>query len=141
MLTPMKEEVFLKQMRLLNRHLASSKKDLAALLREGQPRVTLKDGSAHHFNAEELKLIANVLPEKLHKSLKLPVFIELSSSKYGPGTARVSGRAECALVSSILKKELGEEEMEMFIYRPEVRELRKRLKTTTQYMFTTSLDF
>jgi len=136
----MTEDIFLKEMRLLNRHLASSKKDLPTLLGEERPSVELKDGSLHHFDPEELKMIAETLPEELHKRLRLPIFIELSSGKYGAGTARVAGRPECLLISSILGKELGEGEVEMFIYRPELREVRRRLRTTTQYMFTVALE-
>jgi uncharacterized protein (UPF0216 family) len=133
----MREEVFSKQMRLLNRHLASSRKDLSTLLETEEPHVILKDGSMHYFDMEELKRIAEILPVELHKSLKLPFFIELSSSKYGPGTARVTGKAECILVSKILGKEcIGDE---MFIYRPELRNVRNKLKTSTQHLFTTHL--
>jgi uncharacterized protein (UPF0216 family) len=134
----MKEDIFLKQMQILNRHLASSKKNLTGLLHEENPSVILKDGSAHHFNPEELKMIAQILPEEMHKLLRLPIFIELSSGKYGQGCARVAGRAECALVYSLLGKD--ESDDEMFIYRPELRKARRELKTTTQYMFTVAID-
>jgi uncharacterized protein (UPF0216 family) len=132
----MNEEIFLKQMGLLNRHLAVSKKDLKSLLLEDEPKITLKDGSTHFFNKDELRRVADLVSEDFHKSLRLPIFIELSTGKYGPGTAKVSGRVECLLISGVLGKDV--EEDEMFLYRPELREVRKRLKTTTQHMFTIS---
>ncbi len=134
----MKEDIFFKQMRLLNRHLASSKTDLYSLLKEEEPSVSLKDGSRHYFDRLELEMIADLLPEGLHQSLRLPIFIELSSSKYGPGMARISGKTECLLVSKLLGKECTGDEL--FITRPELRKVRRKLKTSTQYMFTTSLE-
>jgi uncharacterized protein (UPF0216 family) len=133
----MSEDVFLKQMGVLNRHLASSKMDLSKLLESEEPSVVLKDGSIHSFDVEELRRIAEILPVELYKVLKLPIFIELSSSKYGPGTARVSGRTECIIISKILGKECTGDEM--FIYRPDLRKIRNKLKTSTQHLFTTHL--
>ncbi len=133
----MKDAVFLKQMRLLNKHLASSKKDLSSLLKDDEPSVTLKDGSVHYFDKKELEKIAEIIPGSMHKTLRLPIFIELSSSKYGTGAARISGRSECLLISSLLGKETSGDEM--FIYRPDLRVVRRKLRTATQHMFTTSV--
>ena len=47
--------------------------------------------------------------------------------------ARISGNLETQIVSSILGKD--NESDEIFIYRPEIQILRKKLPTTTQYMF------
>lgn len=58
----------------------------------------------------------------------------MSSGKYGSGTFRVSGEVECMVVRKVLSK--GGNGAELFIYRPEIRELRRVLPTTTQYMFT-----
>ena len=76
----MKDAVFLKQMRILNKHLASSKKVLSSLLKDDEPSVTLKDGSVHYFDKKELEKIAEIIPRNMHKTLRLPIFIELSSS-------------------------------------------------------------
>jgi hypothetical protein len=127
-----------KQVRAMNRHLAKNRVDLESLLEEEKPKVTLKDGSEHVFKKEELEKLASLLPKSMHRRLRLPIYMELSSGKYGSGTARVSGKLECEVVRKVLDK--GDDGDELFIYRPEVRKLRKELSTTTQYMFTLALD-
>ena len=123
-----------KQLQNMNRHLAKSRVDLERLLKEEKPKVILRDGSKHILKKEELKKLASLLPESMHKRVRLPVYIELSSGKYGSGTARVSGEVECEVVRKVLGKDDNGDEL--FIYRPDMKKLRKELPTTTQYMFT-----
>lgn len=130
--------LFARQMELLNRHLAVSKRDLESLLREERPRLALRDGSTHLIKKQELEYLRELAPEELRSQLLLPIYIELAAERYGEGTARIVGKAECFIVARILGKEaLGDE---FFIYKPEVRVLRKALPTTTQYMFTLALE-
>lgn len=129
--------VFAKQLQLLNRHLPKSRRSLAALLEEPIPCIPLKDGSEHCFKKEELKKLSKLIPRGKWGRLLLPILIELGSSLYGRGTARISGRLECSIAAEVLEKDFEGEEI--FIYRPELRKLRKKLPTTTQYMFTVSL--
>lgn len=130
-------KILSKQLQLLNRHLPKSKRSLAALLGETSPRIKLRDGSEHFLKKAELRKISEILPKEKWSRLALPIFIELSSDKYGRGTARISGKLECTVAARILGKDLKGDEL--FIYRPELRVLRKELPTTTQYMFTLSL--
>lgn len=123
-----------KQLQNMNRHLAKSRVDLESLLKEEKPKVILRDGSKHILKKEELKKLASLLPESMHRRVRLPVYIELSSGKYGSGTARVSGEVECEVVRKVLGKDDNGDEL--FIYRPDMKKLRKELPTTTQYMFT-----
>lgn len=118
----------------MNRHLAKSRVDLESLLKEEKPKVILRDGSKHILKKEELKKLASLLPESMHRRVRLPVYIELSSGKYGSGTGRVSGEVECEVVRKVLGKDDNGDEL--FIYRPDMKKLRKELPTTTQYMFT-----
>jgi hypothetical protein len=131
------QRVFAKQLQLLNRHLPKSRRSLATLLDEATPCIDLKDGSEHCFKKEELKKLSELIPKRNWGRLPLPILIELGSSLYGRGTARISGRLECYVATKILEKDFEGEEL--FIYRPELRKLRKVLPTTTQYMFTVSL--
>ncbi|MDI6654981.1 MAG: DUF61 family protein [Candidatus Hydrothermarchaeota archaeon] len=130
--------VISKQVQMLNRHLAIARRDLESLLREEKPKITLRDGSTHCFRKEELEKIGRILPHELHSKLMLPIYIELSD-KYGGGTARVSGKSECKVIAHVLGKEMQGDEL--FIYKPELKQLRRELPTTTQYMFTLSLDY
>lgn len=129
--------VLAKQLQILNRHLPISKRSLASLLREPAPCIALKDGSEHCFKKEELKKLSKIIPPDDWSKLSLPILIELGSSLYGRGTARISGKLECQIAAKVLGKDFEGEEL--FIYRPELKKLRKELPTTTQYMFTLSL--
>ncbi|MFQ6136623.1 MAG: DUF61 family protein [Candidatus Hydrothermarchaeales archaeon] len=123
-----------KQLQLLNRHLAVSRRSLGDLLKEEKPRIALRDGSKHLFKKAELGKIATILPRREHSKLRLPIYIELSPDRFGSGTGRISGKLECKIVSEILGVTC--EDDEIFIYRPDMRKLRRDLPTTTQYMFT-----
>jgi len=126
-----------KQVEILNKHLAKNKKSLEQLLQETKPRIKLRDGSTHSFKREELERLAELLSAESHKTLKLPIYIELSPQKFGQGTARVSGKLEAGVILKVLGMEkkdwMGDE---LFLYRPDIRKLRRKLPTTTQYMFT-----
>ncbi len=127
-----------KQLEMLNRHLAKEKRDLKSLLGEKKARIALRDGSMHLFDMKELEKIGSILPVDEHSRLRLPIYIEMSSAKYGEGTSRIVGRLECKVVASVLEKEaVGDE---LFVYKPELKKLRKELPTTTQYMFTLPLS-
>lgn len=130
--------LFARQLELLNRHLAVNKRDLESLLREERPRLALRDGSTHLIKREELERLRELVPEELRSQLHLPIYIELAAERYGEGTARIVGKAECFVVALILGREAQGDEL--FIYKPEVRVLRKALPTTTQYMFTLALE-
>ncbi len=123
-----------KEVQLLNRHLAKERKNLEGLLIEEKPRILLQDGSRHLFKKSELEKLARILPPDKHSSLRLPIYIELSPDRFGRGTARISGKINCQIISHIL--DLKYEKDEIFIYRLDIRKLRRELPTTTQYMFT-----
>ncbi len=126
------------QVRSLNRHLAIERLSLKELLEQRRPAVMLRDGVRHHFRRSELEMLSRLLPERMHPRLYLPIYIELSSDRFGTGTARISGRAECEVVARLLGRKVAGDEL--FIYRPEIQLIRRELPTTTQYMFTTSLN-
>jgi hypothetical protein len=126
--------ILAKQLDLMNRHLAKKKIDLKSLLKEEKPKIVLRDETAHSIDIKELEKLAELIPKEYHSKLFLPIYIELSSGKYGRGTARISGKIECMVVAKILGRESYRED-ETFIYRPDLRKLRRELPTTTQYMF------
>ncbi len=67
------------------------------------------------------------------KKLKLPMFIEINPT-LGSGSALIRGRLEVKIIKKIGGIE-REGENNLVIYRPEVREIRKVLRTTTCYVF------
>lgn len=119
-----------KQILSLNRHLPKQRKNLKELLEEDRPHVVGVDGSRHRFKSSEIKKIAEIIPAEEHHLLKLPIYLEIESQASG---SRISGRLELKVVCHILKLEnCGNEK---YIYRPDLKMLRKELPTTTQYIF------
>jgi len=116
----------------LNVHLPERRPSLREALSSARPQVVARDGSTHAFKREELEFLAGLLPEADRDKLQLPILIALEP-KLGRGTARISGEAEVRVVSQVLEKEPAAGEL--LIYRPEVAILRKKLPTTTQYLF------
>ncbi len=119
-----------KQIMVLNRHIPRRRKTLKELLEEDRPHVLGTDGSRHRFKKNELNKIASLIPKTSWAQLKLPLYIEISSEMSG---SRIKGKLECMLVCEILgKNDCGEE---IYIYRGDVRVVRRELPTTSQYIF------
>ncbi|KUO41632.1 MAG: hypothetical protein AVW06_04320 [Hadesarchaea archaeon DG-33-1] len=116
----------------LNVHLPVRRLSLREALSSPKPQVVARDGSVHTFKREELEFLAGLLPEADRDKLQLPILIALEP-KLGRGTARISGEAEVKVVRQVLKKKPAAGEL--LIYRPEVAILRRKLPTTTQYLF------
>jgi hypothetical protein len=116
----------------LNVHLPERRLSLREALSSAKPQVVARDGSIHTFKREELEFLAGLLPEADRDKLQLPILIALEP-KLGRGTAKISGEVEVKVVSQVLEKEAAAGEL--LIYRPEVAVLRRKLPTTTQYLF------
>ena len=130
----MKEDEFLKkQIKNLNTHLPKERNTLEKLLDMEKPRVTNRDGSKYRFKKSELNYLSEILSEKEYPKLRLPIMIRVSP-QLGRGTSKITGKIEKKVISEILDKEKEDEE-ELLIYRPETRKIRKKLPTTTQYVF------
>lgn len=119
-----------KQIFSLNRHLPRQRKNLQELLLEDKPHVIGVDGTRHRFKRNELHMISKIIPEKDHSRLKLPIYLEIESQTSG---ARVSGKMELNVICNILG--LEDCHREVYIYKPDLRVVRKKLPTTTQYIF------
>ncbi len=125
------ERVFDAEIRAMNRHLPVRRKSLRQLLAEEVPYVVLMDGTRHIFDRAELEGIARENPDLLDE-LRLPIVITVRPS-LGRGAAVVSGKAEVKLVSRILDLEAQGDSV--VIHGPQVRALRRRLPTTTTFLF------
>ncbi len=135
------KKISMKFLRTLNRHLPAKRKTLKELLLEERPNIKNLDGSTHSFDKKELEMLASVIPEWEHDKLRLPIYLEMSSSMER-GAIKISGRLECRIINSILhegekpEKRGAEERDSMTIYYPHLPKIRKELSTTTQFMFT-----
>lgn len=119
-----------KQIFNLNRHLPSKRKNLKELLEEDRPHVIGADGTRHRFKSAELQKISKLIPSKNYHLLKLPIYLEIESQTSG---ARISGKMELEVVCQILDMECRRNEI--YIYRPDLKIVRKELPTTSQYIF------
>lgn len=135
------KKISLKFIQTLNRHLPKKRKTLKELLAEDKPGLMNLDGSIHSFDKKELEKLALILPEWERNRLRLPLYLEMSSS-LERGSIKISGRLECRIINSILRedeateKRSTEERETMTIYYPHLMKIRKKLPTTTQFMFT-----
>ena len=133
----MNKNLLVKTIQTMNQHLPSKRLNLTDLLAMEKPGIKGKDNTFFIMDKAELELISQSLPRFMWSRLRLPMLIEMSPD-FGSGAARVQGEAEVEVVSKILGKERPQGK-QMIIYLPEVRELRRKLPTTTQYAFVTNL--
>ncbi|HHT19072.1 MAG: DUF61 family protein [Euryarchaeota archaeon] len=119
-----------KQIMSLNRHLPKERKSLKELLGENKPHVLGTDGTRHRFKRNELKKISSIIPNELWGQLKLPIYIEIDSDSSG---SRITGKLECQIFCQILGRDDCDDEI--YIYRPDIKLVRKILPTTSQYIF------
>jgi uncharacterized protein len=131
------KNVLVKTIQTLNQHLPGKRLTLTDLLGMEKPGIKGKDNTFFIMDKSELELISQSLPRFMWNRLRLPLLIEMSPD-FGSGAARVQGEAEVEMVSKILGKSRPYER-QLIIYMPDVRELRRKLPTTTQYAFITNL--
>ncbi len=127
------ENISIKFIQTLNRHLPKKRKTLKEHLLEDMPRTVNLDGSIHSFDRKELEKLSLIVPEWEHDRLRLPIYLEMDSSMER-GAIRISGRIECMVINRILHGEEKDRDS-MIIYYPHLIKIRKELSTTTQFMF------
>lgn len=119
-----------KQILTLNKHLPRKRKFLDELLNEEKPHVIGADGTRHRFKRAELEEISLIIGKSNLHRLKLPIYIEIDSQAAG---SRIAGKFESQVVCKVL--DINNCEDEIYIYRPDLKTLRNKLQTTTQYIF------
>ncbi len=127
------------ELRLVNTGLPKERCRLSELLHQEQPSVRCSDGSEQPFKRAELRLLAGLLEEEEQETLLLPILIEMT----GNGTEAIvlcPSDVELKVLSSILGMRMNYERPgRVRIYRPQLSLLRSRLRTTTQYAFSTRM--
>jgi uncharacterized protein (UPF0216 family) len=132
------KKILIKAIQTLNQNLPGKRLTLTELLSMEKPGIKSRDNTFFIMDKPELDLISASLPRFMWNRLRLPLLIEMSPD-FGGGSARIQGAVETEVVSKLLGKRHRPEDKSIFIYMPEVRELRRKLPTTTQYAFVTSL--
>ena len=122
------------ELRIVNAGLPKSQERLSNLLNEEYPHVVCHDGSTHSFKRSELEYLANMMDPDEHKALELPMLIELGPNQ-GEAAIVCQGGVEEKIISKVLDMPVRCEERRIRIYKPQLALLRKKLKTTTVYLF------
>lgn len=128
------QECLAGELRIVNAGLPRSQKRLSDLLHEEYPHVVCSDGNAHFFKKKELLYLANMVNVEEQEALLLPMLIELGSNQ-AEAAIICRGKAEEKITSEILGMPVACDRGEIRIYKPQLALLRKKLKTTTQYLF------
>ena len=110
------------------------RKTLRELLNEERPHIII-NGKRHRIKRRELELLKEIASE----DLKIPIVLEVDASL--GGAIKVSGKEEVKVISKILGREIDifSEKDVMYIYKPELKIVRRELPTTTQLIFKLSL--
>jgi len=110
------------------------RKTLKELIDEEKPHVII-NGKRHRIKRRELEFLKEIANE----NLKIPIVLEVDTSI--GGAIKVSGVEEVKVISKILEKEIDpfSERDILYIYKPELKIVRKELPTTTQLIFKLSL--
>jgi uncharacterized protein (UPF0216 family) len=127
------------ELRLLNVHLPHERKSLADALQDPYPHITCSDGSTHMFKKKELQYLAGMLTPEEQQSLLLPILIRLNAG-YNEMTVLCHSDVEKKVLSDILDMPLTMTGDGITIYKNQLGVLRKKLRTTTQYIFSADLS-
>jgi uncharacterized protein (UPF0216 family) len=122
------------ELRVVNTGLPQSQKRLGDLLSEKYPHVVCNDGSTHLFKKSELEYLANMLDTDEQRTLLLPMLIELGANQ-GEAAIICEGKVEEKIISKALSMPVACEETRIRIYKPQLALLRRKLKTTSVYVF------
>ena len=122
------------ELRIVNAGLPQSQERLSNLLNEKYPHVVCHDGSAHLFKKSELEYLASMIDTDEQKTLLLPMLMELGANQ-AEAAVVCEGKVEEKIISKALNMPVTCEERRIRIYRPQLALLRRKLKTTTVYVF------
>jgi len=117
----------------MNQHVPTKRRTLESLLMEAEPSYQGKDGSTYKLDRKELQILAGLLEEEERSHLKIPILI-MTDTSYGDGYWKVMGKLEVKVLSKFIGRE-PEREDEMRIYYPYFRDIRVKLPTATNAVF------
>jgi uncharacterized protein (UPF0216 family) len=129
------QEALKDELRLLNAHLPRERKLLYDVVQDKHPHIVCSDGSTHIFKKKELRYLTDILSTDEQKALLLPILIKIHAG-YNEITVLCGGDAEEKVISTILDMPLTVTTGGITIYKQQLGVLRKKLRTTTQYIFT-----
>ena len=122
------------ELRVVNAGLPRNQKPLADLLLEEYPHVLCNDGSTNFFKRKELEYLASMINIDEQEALLLPMLIEVGANQ-AEAAIICEGKIEEKLISKVLNMPVTCEQGRIRIYKPQLALLRKKLRTTTHYVF------
>lgn len=117
----------------MNQHVPVKRRSLQQLLQDSDPSYTGKDGRTYKLDRRELLTISELLEPEERGRLKLPILI-MTDTSYGDGYWKVMGTLEVKVLSQIIGRE-PEREDEMRVFYPYLKEIRDKLPTATNTVF------
>lgn len=126
------EKALKEELAIVNKHIPYSRPSLCELIEMNVPHYVTRDGTVSLVDPRELELIKNLMDREQMCSLHLPILIEYRPS-LGEGVYVVRDRVGSAVIAKLLG--LTPMGSELTIYRPQLYEVRSKLKTTTTIIF------
>jgi len=122
--------------KVLNTQIPRERKTLEKLLGEDNPHVVCMDGTPHHFRKRELEVLSQITTDDERHTLLLPILMEVTSDR-ADIIIRTRSGTEAKIFSAVLDMPVTCKDNKITIFRPQLSVVRKKLKTTTQYVFFT----
>ncbi len=117
----------------MNQHVPAKRRSLKQLLEDPDPSYEGKDGRRYRLGREELEFLSGFLDDDESSRLKLPILI-MTDTSYGDGYWKIIGKLEVKVVSCIIGRE-PEKEDEMRVFYPYLKEIRDKLPTASNTVF------
>lgn len=117
----------------MNQHVPVKRRSLQQLLLDHDPSYIGKDGRTYKIGRQELKVLSDLVDPEEHGRLKLPILI-MTDTTYGDGYWKVIGTLEVMVLSRLIGRQ-PEREDEMRIFYPYLKEIRDKLPTATNTVF------
>lgn len=122
------------EFRTVNAQLPRIRKTLNELLKETQPFVLLHDGGRHFFRRRELDYLAEIISSDECSTLMLPIIFEVGSGRMEV-IVRSQDPTQAKVFAAILGIPVDSKGGMIRISRIQLSILRKKLQTTTLYVF------
>lgn len=135
------EKLFQAELRIANKHLPVARKSLHDLLNEHVPHVICKDGNIHVFRRSELNRLREYVSDDEARKLYLPIIIHVRADM-----DTLTGIIENEVEAEVIKRILGlnqaesDDSKKLFLYNPQLYELRYRFSTIFQIAIIADLD-
>ena len=117
----------------MNQHVPVKRRSLRQLLEDPDPSYEGKDGRRYRLDRPELSFLSAFLVEDEPSRLKLPI-LTMTDTPVGDGYWKIVGKLEVTVISRIIGRE-PEKEDEMRVFYPYLKEIRDKLPTASNTVF------